>query len=234
MIFLVVTERDKHQIRIFSVPDMTALDNGGFKVFEDEDNKEYRLPMGVGVFKSPVDGSVYIIVSRKNGPETNYLYQYKLIERDKSFKLELIRKFGNFSGKKEIESIAIDDELGFVYYSDETFGIRKYYAEPSLGDQEISNFGNNIFKEDSEGIAIIPEQNGKGYLIVSNQQNNSFSIFTRDTNKYLKEIDLGTKDTDGCEFSGLVKNDKFNQGLFVAMNNDKTFYYYDFSSFNLK
>ncbi len=43
----------------------------------------------------------------------------------------LVRKFGLFSGKKEIESIAVDDALGYVYYSDEGYGVRKYYADPS-------------------------------------------------------------------------------------------------------
>jgi len=231
---LVITERDKHQIRIFSIPDMKPLDNGGLKVFEDTERESFKLPMGIGIYKSPKDGSVYIIVSRKNGPKNNYLYQYKLLSVAGKFELYLIRKFGEFSEKKEIESIAVDDELGFIYYSDETFGIRKYFAEPTLGNKEVFSFGKNRFKGDSEGITIIPEANGTGYIIVSNQQNNSFSIFTRDTNEYIKEVDLGIKETDGCEFSNLVKNNMFTKGLFVAMNNEKNFYFFDFEIFGLE
>ena len=50
---------------------------------------------------------------------------------------KLVRKFGNYSGKKEIESIAVDNENGYVYYSDEQFGVRKYYADPDKGNQEL-------------------------------------------------------------------------------------------------
>ncbi len=64
---------------------------------------------------------------------------------------KLIRKFGRFSGKKEIESIAVDNELGYVYYSDEQFGIRKYYADPEKGDNEVAVFGQGDYKEDNEG-----------------------------------------------------------------------------------
>lgn len=46
--------------------------------------------------------------------------------------MTLVRKFGTWSGKKEIESVAVDDELGFIYYSDEGVGVRKYAADPEL------------------------------------------------------------------------------------------------------
>ena len=43
------TEREKQQIRLFSVPDMKPLDGGGFPVFEDEANIEQRLAMGISL-----------------------------------------------------------------------------------------------------------------------------------------------------------------------------------------
>ena len=33
-----------------------------------------------------------------------------------------------------LEAIAVDQQLGFVYYSDETVGIRKYAADPDGAD----------------------------------------------------------------------------------------------------
>jgi 3-phytase len=55
---------------------------------------------------------MYIIVSRKNGPETCYLHQFKIETDSTGVSLNLVRKFGNFSGKKEIEAIAVDDAVG--------------------------------------------------------------------------------------------------------------------------
>jgi 3-phytase len=225
---MVFTEREKQQIRLFSVPEMIPLDNGGFKVFEDTQNIESKLPMGIALYKSPKDGLFYAIVSRKYGPKKGYLYQYILTLDGGRIQIKLVRKFGNFSGKKEIEAIAVDAEMGFIYYSDEGHGIRKYYAEPSKGNEEISCFGRDYFLEDMEGIAIAKLKNQSGYLIVSDQQRGQFNLFDRKTNAFIKAVNLTTTATDGCEVVTVPLNKKFKSGLFVAMNEEKNFYFYDF------
>ncbi|MFI2741373.1 phytase [Zhouia sp. PK063] len=229
------TERERKQIRIFSVPDMKPLDNGGIAVFEDEKNEAYRLPMGISLYKSSVDSTMYAIVGRKDGPKENYLYQYKLeADATGTIKADLVRKFGDYSGKKEIEAIAVDDALGFVYYSDEKDGIKKYYAEPTKGNQRAGYFGTDKFKRDIEGIAIASFSNGKGYLIVSDQQEHTFNIFSREgNNKFIKTLNLSTTETDGCDVVTVPLNKTFAQGLFVAMNNDKTFYYFNIKKLGL-
>jgi 3-phytase len=224
---LVFTEREKTQLRIFSVPDMLALDSGGFKVFEDEKNTVDKLPMGIALYKSPIDASFYAIVSRKNGPKEGYLYQYKFILEAGNIQTKLVRKFGAFSGKKEIEAIAVDAEMGFVYYADEGHGIRKYHAEPSKGNKEISCFGVRYFEDDIEGIAIAKTAENAGFLIVSDQQKGQFNLFERKTNKFIKAVNLTTLATDGCEVVTSPLNKKFKSGLFVAMNDEKNFYFYD-------
>ena len=225
--FLVFTERERQRIRIFSVPDMQPLDGGGFPVFTDEVNPEFRLPMGVAVYHSPEDGNMYIIVGRKSGPSKGYLYQYRLEMQSGGLALAFVRKFGTFSGVKEIEAIAVDQELGFVYYSDEGVCIRKYHAEPSKGDMELSCFGGDYFAEDIEGIAIAAYPGGKGYILVSNQQKGEFNIFDRQTNAYLKAVNLGTRETDGCDAVTFPLGSAFPNGIFVAMNDNKTFHFYD-------
>jgi 3-phytase len=225
---MVFTEREKQQIRLFSVPEMIPLDNGGFSVFEDAENIESKLPMGIALYKSPKEGLFYAIVSRKNGPKKGYLYQYILTLKGGRIQTKLVRKFGDFSGKKEIEAIAVDAEMGFIYYSDEGHGIRKYYAEPSKGNEEISCFGRDYFLEDMEGIAIAKLKNQSGYLIVSDQQRGQFNLFDRKTNAFIKAVNLTTTATDGCEVVTVPLNKKFKSGLFVAMNEEKNFYFYDF------
>jgi 3-phytase len=224
---LAFTEREKQQIRLFSLPNMKPLDGGGFPVFEDEDIFEQKLPMGIGLYKSPLDTSIYAIVGRKAGPRDNYLYQYKLLMDSSEVKIDLVRKFGKFSGEKEIEAIAVDDEMGFVYYSDEGVCIRKYHAEPSQGNEELSCFGGEHFLEDIEGIAIATYPKGLGYLIVSDQQKGQFNIFSRKRNAFIKAVNLTTLETDGCEVVTVPLNDTFPNGLFAAMNDEKNFYFYD-------
>ena len=224
---MVFTEREKQQIRMFSVPNMKPMDGGGFPVFSDEELLENKLPMGISLYKSPLDSTIYSIVGRKTGPSDGYLYQYALQADSLGVKANLVRKFGKFSGQKEIEAIAVDDENGFVYYSDEGVCIRKYHAEPSKGDAEISCFGGEYFLEDIEGIAIATYPNGEGQIIVSNQQKGEFNIFSRKDNSFIKAVNLNTLETDGCEVVTVPLNSTFPNGLFAAMNDEKNFYFYD-------
>ncbi|MEO1652665.1 MAG: phytase [Bacteroidota bacterium] len=230
----VVTERLTHNIRIFSVPDMQAIDGGGIGVFEGETEADYRDLMGIALYKNPEDEKIYAIVGRKNGPKEGYLWQY-LLEDDgnEQVKATLVRKFGAFSGKQEIEAIAVDDELGYVYYSDETVGIRKYYADPEKGNDELALFGQYGFAEDHEGISIYTLGGGKGYILVSDQQADCFRVFPREgteenTHEHplLKVIPVSTSESDGSEVSPVAFNKHFAKGLFVAMSDDKTFQFY--------
>ncbi|MUU79851.1 phytase [Winogradskyella endarachnes] len=231
---IVFSEREKNQIRVYSVPDMKPLDNGGFKVFEDETAVEMKRPMGASIYKNPSTEDVSVFVSRKAGPTEGYLYQYALVSDSLGVHTNLLRKVGNFSGTKEIEAIAVDDELGFLYYSDEGVGVRKYYADPEMGNEEITLFGGEYFKEDIEGIAIATYPNGEGFLIVSNQQNHSFNIFKRSDNSFVKEINLGTIETDGCDIVTTSLGKKFPNGLFVSMNDEKDFFFHAVDSLKLK
>ncbi|GLB48411.1 phytase [Neptunitalea lumnitzerae] len=229
------TEREKQQIRVFSVPDMKPLDNGGIPVFADDANNEFKFPMGISLYKSPKDGAMYAIVGRKTGPLENYLYQYKLTADSTGIVTgEVVRKFGKFSGKKEIEAIAVDDALGFVYYSDEMAGVRKYFAEPSKGNEQVNFFGQKDFVEDIEGIAIATKPDGTGYIIVSDQQHGQFNVYNRTDNTFVKALNLSTVETDGCDVVTVPLNSTFTQGLFAAMNDDASFYLYDFKKLGLE
>lgn len=231
----VVTERITHQLRIYALPSMQPLDNGGIAVFEGETQTDFRDIMGIALYKNAA-GNIYAIVGRKTGPtEGSYLWQYELSDNGKgAIKATLVRKFGKFSGKKEIESIAVDDQMGYVYYSDETVGIRKYYADPKKGNQELALFGNNLFKRDNEGISIYHTTDSTGYILVSNQQANSFMVFTREgsngnlhNHALVAEIPFATLESDGSDVTHVPLNNQFPKGVFVAMSLGKVFHYYD-------
>lgn len=230
---VVATERDRNRMRFFRLPDMLDLDSNGIEVFVGE---EKRSPMGIALYKRPSDGAMFAIVGRKDGPAENYLEQYLIWGNEMGrINARLVRKFGKFSGKKEIESIAVDQELGFVYYSDEQFGIRKYYADPEKGNEELGVFGQGDFLEDNEGISIYTQANGKGYILVSNQSANTFHIYPREgangnphEHKKIATLPLSTEQSDGSEVSS-VSLPGFEGGIFVAMSTDGTFHYYKWS-----
>src|SRR5690606_6943247 len=111
----VVTERGTDKIRVFSLPDLKPLDNGGIPVFEGQAEKS---PMGVALYtQAAAEGNkIYAVVGRKTGPSGTYLFQYELLDKDGVIVGNKVREFGDFKGGKEIEAIAVDNELGFIYY----------------------------------------------------------------------------------------------------------------------
>jgi 3-phytase len=228
------TERYENKLRIYSVPDMKAIDNGGIPVFEGQTE---RAPMGIALYKRPSDGTIFAIVGRKTGPTNGtYLWQYRLEDDGTgNVKAVKVREFGLYSGKKEIEAIAADDKMGYVYYSDEQFGVRQYYADPDHpdADNELAVFFTSGFAGDHEGICIYEVSDSTGYILVSDQQANEFHIFTREgtaENPFehilVKIIKAATNESDGCDVTNVAVNAKFPEGLFVAMSNNKTFQYY--------
>lgn len=233
--FVVTGERLNHRLRVFSVPDMEPIDNGGFPMFEGETGVEYRDLMGIALYQRPADQATFVIMGRKTGPtDGGYLWQYQLkADSTGALQANLVRKFGKFSGQKEIESIAVDHELGYVYYSDEGVGVRKYYADPEKGNEELALFGTDGFKDDHEGISIYNTGNGSGFILVSDQQASQFHVFSREgtannphEHKLLKVVKLDIRESDGSEITSVPLNDTFKKGLFVAMSDDKTFQYY--------
>jgi 3-phytase len=244
----VSTERLAHKIRVYSLPDMKEIDNGGIEVFEGE---ELNAPMGISLYKRPSDGNIYAIVGRKKGPSTEYLWQY-LLEDDGNGNVKgtKVRTFGNYSGFKEIESIAVDDQLGYVYYSDEQIGVRKYYADPDApeADKELAIIHTLDYLKDNEGISIYCNDDGTGYILVSDQNGSRFRIYSREgtpeeldedpedyvparphLHKLLKIVDVSTLRSDGSEVTSVALGNKFPTGLFVAMSDDKTFHLYHWS-----
>lgn len=230
----VVTERLTHKLRIFSLPDMKPIDGGGLDMFVGETTPEYRDLMGIALYKNKT-GQVFAMVGRKNGPkEGGYIWQYQLEDNGAgALKATLVRKFGRFSGRKEIEAIVVDDAMGYVYYSDEGFGVRKYYADADKTNEELAVLGTQGFRQDHEGISIYAVTDSTGYILVSDQQTNHFRIFRREgtaenphEHAFIKSIHLSTLESDGSEVVSLPLNEVFKKGLFVAMSTDKSFHYY--------
>lgn len=229
----VTTERLTHKLRIYSVPDMKPLDNGGIEVFTGETGDMFRDLMGIALYKSPA-GDMYAIVGRKNGPDGAYLWQYKLEDNGHdAVKATLVRKFGKYSGKKEIEAIAVDDKPGYIYYSDEGVGVRKYYADPAKGNEELALFGTSGFTQDHEGISIYQVSDSTGYILVSDQAANQFFVFSREgfegnahDHRLVKIVKVAAQESDGSDVTSVSLNDTFKNGLFVVMSTDKTFHYY--------
>jgi 3-phytase len=225
--------------------DVAPIDHGGIEVFEGEP-PELRKPMGIALYKRPSDGAIFAILSRKTGPSGSYLWQYRLDDDGTGqVKATKVRQFGTFSNAtsteegvpelSEIESVAVDDALGYVYYSDEVAGVRKYQADPDApnADIELAIFGTDGFADQREGISIYTIDDGTGYILVSDQQGNAFRVFTREgspgnphDHRFITSVKVSTNESDGSEVTNVPLDARFPSGMFVAMSDDRTFQFY--------
>lgn len=231
----VVTERLKNQLRVFRIaPDGSgvadATSPGNTRVFADRAGEE-TAPMGVSLYRRPRDGAVFAIVAPKTGPRQGYLGQYRLEDDGLgAVKAVFVRYFGAFSGAGEIEAVAVDDALGYVYYADEGDGIHKYHADPDHPEaaRELAHFGKTGFRADREGIAIYARNDGTGYVVCTDQiaGNSEYHVYRRegepgrphDHGAPLKVVRGGADSTDGLEIASRPLGPAFPNGLMAAMN----------------
>ena len=231
----VATERLKRRLRVFRIAsDGSKLDDvssgGGIPVFEGQAD-ESGAPMGIALYRRPADGAIFAVVGRKTGPAAGYLWQYRLEDDGTGLvKGTKVREFGRFSGTGEIEAIAVDDALGYVYYADEGDGIHKWHADPDHPEagRELAHFGRDGFQADREGIGIYALPDGTGYILCTDQieGNSQYRIFRRegapgnphDHGELIKAVRGGADATDGIEVVSAPLGPSFPKGLLIAMN----------------
>jgi 3-phytase len=229
----VLTERLGRRLRVYSIArdgsGLRDISAGKMPILEGATGDE-GAPMGIGLYRRP-GGPVFAIIAPKAGPKSGYLWQYRL-EDDGTGRVgaRLVRRFGAFSGVGEIEAIAVDDELGYVYYADEAAGIHKWYADPDApgADRELALFGRTGYQQDREGLGVYNLRNGAGYIISVDQLpgESVFHVYRRqgepgrphDHSAELLSFTGGADGTDGLDVTSASLGPEFPTGLFVAMN----------------
>lgn len=234
---VVATERLKRQLRIFRIAagEGQLIDIGTVPVLEGQQG-ESGAPMGIGLYRRRRDNTIFAIVAPKEGPREGYLWQYRLLDAGGGrVGAQFVRRFGSFSGTtvredNEIEAVAVDDQLGYAYYSDEADGIHKWHADPDHADagRELAHFGRTGFRGDREGIALYAREDGTGYIVCTDQldDDSEYHVYAREgtdqnPHDHSREIAVlrgGADATDGLEISSRALGPAFAQGAMVAMN----------------
>ena len=239
----VVTERLRRRLKVYRITAEGLTDissGGGLPVFEGQPG-EIGAPMGIALYRRSRDLSIFAVVSRKTGPRDGYLWQYGL-QDDGAGKIRAVkvREFGRFSGAGEIEAVAVDDQLGYIYYADEGDGLHKYHADPDHPEaaQELAHFGRDGFRGDREGIGIYARPDGSGFLVCSDQLdgNTKYHLYRRegkpghphDHSELVGFFYGGADATDGLEVTSRALGPRFPAGLMAAMNSGgRNFLVYD-------
>ena len=174
----------------------------------------------------------------KEGPRDGYLWQYRLVDAGGGrIGATFVRRFGTFSGttvreENEIEAVAVDDALGYVYYADEADGIHKWHADPEHPDaaRELAHFARTGFRGDREGIAIYALRDGTGYIVGTDQidEDSEYHVYAREgapanPHDHSREVAVlrgGADATDGIEISSSALGPGLPGGVLIAMNSE--------------
>lgn len=244
----VVTERMRHRLRVYRIPadgsGLVDLAPQGIDILHAQPG-EAGEPMGIALYRRPTDAAIFAIVAPKTGPVSGYLWQYRLtVERD-GVSARLVRRFGAFSGvgpvpgeEGEIEAVVVDDELGYVYYADERFGIRKWHADPDRTDaaRELAVFGRDGYVGDREGLAVYRQHAGAGFIVSSDQHpgGSRLMVYPRQgptdrihEHALLAAVPTPADETDGLDVTS-ARLPGLPEGLLVMMNSGpRTFLLFD-------
>jgi 3-phytase len=162
---------------------------------------------GTAMYVSPRTGKFYVF---QNNEGQLVQSELKASTREPGRVNAIIVRTISFTTGKT-ESVVADDALQFVYVSDEAaHTIYRFDAEPDGGTARVA-VGTTILQSDTEGLAIYPGRDGRGYLIVSNQGANDYAVFQRQPpangggNEFVGRFSVvdgvvdGTSSTDGIE-----------------------------------
>ena len=217
----VTTERMARQLRVYRVsaskPHLTLI--GLVPVFAGESGED-GAPMGIALYQRPSDKALFALVSRKHGPLTGYLWQYRLNLEGGRASGAKVRAFGAFSGKGEIEAVAVDRQSGIVYYSDEDCCVRAYPADPDAKNAatEIARFAESGFRANREGIAVAGAN-----VIVTDQlaSASDYHVYRRNDRQEVEWWHGVSDSTDGIDAVAVPMGPKFPKGFLVAMNSGR-------------
>jgi 3-phytase len=192
--------------------------------------------MGIALYQRGRDGATFALVAPKSGPREGYLWQYRLLDEGRGgIAAAFVRRLGSFSAtalraENEIEAVAVDDALGYVYYADEAGGIHKWHADPDAAgaDRELAHFARTGFRGDREGIAIYALPDGTGYIVCTDQLpgDSEYHLYPRegapgaphDHSREVAAFRGGADSTDGIEIVSGPFGARFPHGVMVVMN----------------
>lgn len=179
---------------------------------------------GLGMYKSAKTNKFYVIVNSKDGE----VEQWEIFENEGYVDAKMVREF-TVGG--QTEGVVCDDYYGTLYIGEEENALWRYNAEPNKGNNRVKIISTTDLnmKEDFEGVTIYDAGNGKGYVILSSQGNNSYAVFDRISNSYKGSFLLtngdsvdGTYDTDGIDVSSVNFGGNYSKGFFIAQDGANT------------
>lgn len=192
-------------------------------------------PYGLALWNDWAHNKLYVFIS--DDDDDGSIRQFELFDEGGSVQGTLVRwwEVGSLT-----EGLVVDDLRGSLFVGEEDVGIWRYDAASTAGTGtgDRTAVGQNpgeVMAHDVEGLTIFDVRdanNRQGYLLASEQGNNSFAILERYDQdgdgilyEYLGRFSVGAghgidgvSDTDGIAVISTALDGTFPEGLFVAQD----------------
>ena len=128
----------------------------------------------------------------------------------------------------QAEGCVVDDRTATLYVAEEDVGLWRFAADPAAPATAtpIARVDGKTLVADAEGLALAPQGRTGGYLVVSSQGDNAYTLYRLPAVTYAGRFRIGggaidgTSDTDGIELALGDFGPAYPQGLFVAQDGD--------------
>ncbi|MEG3169287.1 phytase [Sphingomonas sp. LB3N6] len=126
------------------------------------------------------------------------------------------------------EGCVVDDRTGQLYVAEEDVGLWRFDADPSapVTATPIAKVDGKTLVADAEGLALAPSGRTGGYLVVSSQGDNAYTLYRLPGVTYAGRFRIGgggidgTSDTDGIDLMLGDFGPAYPRGLLVAQDGD--------------
>ncbi|MDX9799922.1 MAG: phytase [Spirochaetia bacterium] len=198
---------------------------------------------GFTLYKDSAKDKMYIFEAPDSEPYMPRQYEIISSANGDSVTVKPVRDLAYSGGVNE--GMVADDDEGYVYIAEESYGIHKYLVSPDADPKAVSTFAlkSDGYRRDREGIALYNAGPGKGYLIVVDQAEKAagtfsvYRIYDRITNKLVKTVVPLNKDGDNLwDDDGVDANGSplpgFPHGIVIGHDGDNSNYpIYDWADF---
>lgn len=128
----------------------------------------------------------------------------------------------------QAEGCVVDDRTGTLYVAEEDVGLWRFAADPAAPTTAtpIARVDGRTLVADAEGLALAPKGKTGGYLVVSSQGDNAYTLYRLADMTYAGRFRIGggaidgTSETDGIELALGDFGPDYPDGLFVAQDGD--------------
>ena len=182
-------------------------------------------PYGLCMYRDMDNGRTYVFI---NGDDTRKRQWELLATRIGRVQAKLVR---DMTFDSQTEGCVADDASGALYVNEEDVGLWRLSAKPDGGNEKtiIERIADNpAVKDDYEGLGIYDLGDGRGYIVVSSQGNDTYAVYRREgKQEYLGSFAVvadpvrgidGISETDGLEITSRNLGPGFEYGAMIAQD----------------